>query len=1276
MEIKSNASSTSDEEALALVSDLDQIDLSKYRVLGGIVRYSQSARNQMKDVKQRIVASLTSRPYGCDNYLLWALPGSGKSFFVQEIAKSLGDAIHYREINLAQTDEAQFRQALSEIDHLDKPRLVFIDEIDSKPTEPWPYEALLPSLELPAGKVATRTCFVLAGSSGGSTIGMKDGMLKRPKGTDLLSRIPPGNEFEIEGLGLGDRLLVVSTQFLDAARDEGKEIHEVEKLVLYYVALNPRLKSARNIRQLAARCLERIPPGEDRIRYDHLFDPGDRENKEFWNRAGPQRNEFVDVFVSLSENDRIASITSSSATPKITVKAPSRPVASKIPLDRNRVAVMPLVNMISDPADEYFTDGMTEELISAVSLINELSVISRTSIMSYKKKPSKRIIDIGRELNVGTLLEGSVRKAGNRVRISVQLIDVESDKHLWAQNYDRNLEDVFTIQSDIAQKVAQSLESQLLPGRKHRIENVNSRIVDAHLLYLRGRDAFFKFTRGAFETALEYYEGAIEKDPRYALAYAGMAETYWLLGSFEYVIPNEAFSKTKEFANKALSLDNTLSEAHMALGFSLISADWNFDGGEKELRRSIELNPSASLPHAYLGLILACISERFAEAESESKIGFDLDPFSTLTCVWSGTSYIFTRNYDRAIEVLERALKLDPLNPLAIENLGLCWVQKGMFQKGIQEMERAAQIEAPNINPIDQLELAYAYSKAGYESKPLEILSLLLNGIDKHPNWALAVAGVYSVIGEKEKVFEWLEKAFKVRSGHLIYARLFPEFDNIRSDPRFLDLFVRVGTVKSSDVQKLLPTEASVSTKLDPKRIAVLPFTNISPDPKDEYFADGMTEELISTLSRIRELKVISRTSIMRYKQTEKSLSEIANDLKVNAVLEGSVRKMGDELRITAQLIDVQNDEHLWSEDYDRKFENIFSLQKEIAQKVADSLQVIILANESKELRKKPTQNMEAYSLFLKGRAYRHRFTLDSYKKGIQYCKNAVEKDPNFAQAHAEIARSYAWIGFWEFLPSKEVYPEAERFAERAIQLDPFIPESHLALGLVKFHYKWDFRGAEIEYRRALDLNPSLLEGRLELFNLLTKMRRFDEAVSECKRALELDPMSASTFTYAGVWLVLCRRYDEGEEVLKNAIELDPSAAIAHQMLGDVYVEKGQFEMGIAEIEKAIDLLDIKSSAKGDLAYACVKAGKIEQARKILDGLIVAGEEGHTSKISIAEVYASLGENDKALEWLEGAYTDHAGQLISINCFQEFDNLRLDPRFQALLMKIGFPDAN
>ena len=265
--------------------ELRSIELPKFRVVGGIVRYDESARNILKDTKQRIVTSLTSQTRGRDNYLIWAPPGSGKSFFVQEIAKSLGDRIDYTELNLAQMEEQKFRTELSKVEKSNKPRLCFIDEVDSKPSDVWPYEDLLPSLE-PSDRNTIRTCFILAGSGGNSLSEMKDMIAKRPKGVDLLSRIPSRNEASIPGLALGDRLLVASTQFLQASNEKGRQTDEVEKLVLYYIALNPKLNSARQIRDLAIHCIERMPSGEERIKFDYLFDAGDPENKEFWQKAG------------------------------------------------------------------------------------------------------------------------------------------------------------------------------------------------------------------------------------------------------------------------------------------------------------------------------------------------------------------------------------------------------------------------------------------------------------------------------------------------------------------------------------------------------------------------------------------------------------------------------------------------------------------------------------------------------------------------------------------------------------------------------------------------------------------------------------------------------------------------------------------------------------------------------------------------------------------------------------------------------------------------------
>jgi TolB-like protein/Tfp pilus assembly protein PilF len=774
---------SSEQEAIALVRGLDNIELPKFRVVGGIVRFEQSARNSMKDTKQRIVSSLSSQPFGCDNYLIWAPPGSGKSFFIQEIARSMDDHVLYRELNLAQMSEQDFRRALSEIERLDKPRLCFIDEVDSKPTESWPYEALLPSLEPPANRKTVRTCFILAGSSKNSLSGMKENIAKRPKGTDLLSRIPPGNEFVIEGLGLGDRLLVVSTQFLNAAKEYGRQIDEVEKLVLYYVALNPKLKSARQIRQLAVRCVERMPVGEERIKFDYLFDAGDPENKEFWHKAGSLRNEFVNTFVRL-EDDQVV-VRAPSAKPEISSFYPKETTSGK-----NRIAVLPFANISPDPKDEYFADGMTEELISTLSKIRGFKVISRTSVLRYKQS-NKTLSEIAKELNVGAILEGSVRKAADDLRITAQLIDVDNDEHLWSQDYNRKFENVFSLQAEIAQKVADSLQVTILSKESKELGKKPTKNMEAYILYLKGHTYSNQFTLESFKKMIDYWEHAIQKDPNYAQVYASIASAYSSAGSGELLPTNEAFTKAERFAEKAMQLDPSIPESHIALGWVLLSQRWDFLGAEREMRRALELNPNLVDGHLDLGALLVGLG-RFEEAAVECKRALELDPLSTSTCVWAGSGLTSSHHYDEAIEVLRNAIELEPNSGMARNNLGVAYVKKGMIEEGIAEIKIAIEISKGNVaNWIS--DLAYAYARAGNINEVRKILADLLKINEESHKSETEIAGVYLSLGEKDKAIEWLEKAYDRRAGYLLGIIFDSSFDGFRSDPRFQALLKKIG---------------------------------------------------------------------------------------------------------------------------------------------------------------------------------------------------------------------------------------------------------------------------------------------------------------------------------------------------------------------------------------------------------------------------------------------------------------------------------------------------
>ena len=411
-----------------------------------------------------------------------------------------------------------------------------MDEVDSKSSEAWPYEALLPYLE-PPDRNTIRTCFILAGSSGNSLSEMKERIAKRPKGVDLLSRIPARNESAIPGLALGDRILVASTQFLRASSEKGRQTDEVEKLVLYYIALNPKLNSARQIRDLAIHCIERMPRGEERIKFDYLFDAGDSENKEFWNTAGTLRNEFVNTFVRLEDDQAVFK----GSSPQQGISRFDEKRVFETPLEKNRIAVLPFANISPDPKDEYFADGMTEEIISTLSKIRGLKVISRTSVLRYKQT-NKSLSEIARELNVGAILEGSVRKAADELRITAQLIDVDNDEHLWSQDYDRKFENVFSLQKEIAQKVADSLQITILSKESKELGKKPTQNMEAYSLYLKGRSHRHRWNLDSFKRTIDYCEQAIQKDPNYAQAYAEIANCYSIIGVRELLPSNEAFA--------------------------------------------------------------------------------------------------------------------------------------------------------------------------------------------------------------------------------------------------------------------------------------------------------------------------------------------------------------------------------------------------------------------------------------------------------------------------------------------------------------------------------------------------------------------------------------------------------------------------------------------------------------------------------------------------------------------------------------------------------------
>jgi len=468
-----------------------------------------------------------------------------------------------------------------------------------------------------------------------------------------------------------------------------------------------------------------------------------------------------------------------------------------------------------------------------------------------------------------------------------------------------------------------------------------------------------------------------------------------------------------------------------------------------------------------------------------------------------------------------------------------------------------------------------------------------------------------------------------------------------------------------------------VSPVFEARRIAVLPLSNISPDPSDEYFADGMTEELTFCISKIKGLSVISRTSVMQYKNLEKkSVIDIGRELNAGTLLEGSVRKAGNNVRIAVQLIDAVADEHLWGEKFDRELADVFSIQSEIAEKVAASLKIRLLSTEKHMMRNPPTLSVDAHTLYLKGCYQLNRHSKESYLKAIQFFEEATTKDRGFALAYSRLASTYAFLGLQGLSVEEHAFSKSEKYAKMALEIDESLPDAHMSLGFVLL-YKWDFSGADLEFRRAIEINPNLASAHVYYANLLYFSRRFDESVAEIRKALELDPLSAETSNWAGTAYLYAGHYDESIEQFRNALEIDPNIMMAQNNLGLAYVQKGMLDTGLAEILKAVKLAGESGfpQVASDLGYAYARMGRPEETRKVLQKLLALRDKSPESTqfaIPIGSLYASLGEKEKAIDWLEEAYNKRSAYLIAINPDLVFDGLRNERRFVSLLNRIGF----
>jgi len=760
--------------------------------------------------------------------------------------------------------------------------------------------------------------------------------------------------------------------------------------------------------------------------------------------------------------------------------------------DKPSIAVLPFVNMSEDSKQEYFSDGITDQIIAGLSRIEKLFVIARNSTFTYKGKPVK-VQQVAEELGVRYVLEGSVQKSGDRIRITTQLVDALKGDHLWSERYDRSMKDIFALQDEITIKVVEGLRIKLGATDIRRSSGKGTQNLEAFLKFAQGFDYFIRFTPDAHFLASQYFQQAIDLDEKYAAPHAFMSmilTTSLLLGTSKS--PKESMEAAIRFAEKARDLDDSYPFVYGALG---------------EIER---------------------FKGQFDKAINYCERGLALDPNNIGLLFSLGMATLGDGRPDEAVLHLRRAIRLNPLDPtLALWGLGMVYCRTGRYEEAIALLKQAIRSRPQMF--ITHLDLAACYAGLGKEEE------------------ARAAAAEVLKMNPKFTVEQFAKVTF-------LRDKVIRE--------RYLENLRKAG----------LPDKPPLPLP-DKPSIAVLPFVNMSEDPKQEFFSDGLTEEIITALSKTPKLFVIARNSSFVYKGKPLNAQQVSRGLGVKYVLEGSVRRSGDQLRITAQLIEATTGSHLWSERYERSMADLFAVQDEITLNIVKALRVNLTSGEQARLIGRGTKNLDAYLKTIEAGEQFLLMNRQGSLKAKEFAREAIALDPKYAYPYATLANAHMLDAWFRFSESYEHSMKlAEEAAHKALELDESDPSIHSTMtNLYVMQRQYDKAIAAAE--RALALGPGAARSQSSMGIALNFSCRFKEAIPFYEEAIRMDPYPpSSSFRVLGSAYNAVGRHEEALKAFEKALNVNPNDIFAHLNLAGFYIELGREEDARAEASEVLRL--------------------------------------------------------------------------------------------------------
>jgi adenylate cyclase len=748
--------------------------------------------------------------------------------------------------------------------------------------------------------------------------------------------------------------------------------------------------------------------------------------------------------------------------------------------DKPSIAVLPFVNMSGDQEQEYFSDGLTEEIISALSKVPKLFVIARNSTFTYKGKPVK-VQKVSEDLGVRYVLEGSVRKAEDRVRITAQLIDAITGYHLWSEGYDRDLKEIFALQDEITMKIINALQVELTEGESARLWGKGTTNLKAYLKALRAREHILHQTKEGNILAKRMAKEAIALDSKFPPAYQWLATTHMMDVWFRTTkSPKQSLTRAVELTQKAIALDDSYAYAHGFLGF-LFTMLRKHDKGIEEGEKAVALDPNGAASHYYLGFALR-----------------------------------YAGRFEEAVQVIEKSLRLNPFPPATyFRGASAAYIGAGRYDEAIAAAKKAVTV-APN-----------------------DFLS--------HSTLAAA----YSLAGREEEARSAAEEVLRINPKYsLNYIKKQLPFKNKRDLEQFTAGLRKAGLPETPPLP--LPDKPS---------IAVLPFVNMSGDPEQEYFSDGITEEIITALSKTPKLFVIAPESTLTYKGKPVKVKHVGRELGVKYVLEGSVRKAGDTLRITARFVDAQTGQHLWAERYDRDLKDVFAVQDEITMKILTALQVKLTAGEQAHVFARGTENLQAYLKYLEGHKYFMNFNRDDNVMARQLYEEAIDLDQKYPRPYQMLAFTHLMGIYYgsSKSPSKSI-EKATELVQKALALDDSLPYAYYTLGYI-YLMKRQHDKAIAHYERAIDLNPNVAHSHAQLGVALNYVGRPEDAIVSFKKAIRLNPIPPSFyFANLGRSYRMVGRYEDSIATYKKVLERTPNQLFANAGLTATYSVAGRLD--------------------------------------------------------------------------------------------------------------------